>query len=94
MNTNMNLNIRLHPLVRALAVCAALAGLTGCGGGSDADTGPAPVVELGVPGSAMASAEAFSQYAGAAVADESAEPISLAGVEPPVSETAEPVGLN
>lgn len=91
MTTNMN--IPLSPLVRALAVCAALAGLAGCGGGSDADT-PAPVVELGVPGSAMVSAEAFSQYAGAAVADESAEPISLAGVEPPVSETAEPVGLN
>lgn len=89
-----NLNIPLSPLVRALAVCAALAGLAGCGGGSDADTTPAPVVELGVPASAMVSAEAFSQYAGAAVADESAEPISLAAVEPPVSETAEPVGLN
>lgn len=92
MNTNMN--IPLAPLARALAVCAALVGLAGCGGGSDADTTPAPVVELGVPASAMVSAEAFSQYAGATVADESAEPISLAAMEPPVSETAEPVGLN
>lgn len=81
---------------RVLAVCACvgLVGLAGCGSGSDAET-PVPVTDdTVVPVSATASVEAFAAYAGAAVADESAEPLSLVGVDPPVSETDEPVEVS
>ena len=46
-----------------------------------------------VPASAMASPEAFVRYAASLVADDKAEPLELAQLQPPVSETAEPVDL-
>lgn len=76
-----------------LLVCAGLTGLTGCGGGSD-DAATPPVADTSVPASATVSPEAFTVYAGAAVSDDTAEPLSLAGMEPPVSETAEPADVS
>jgi hypothetical protein len=81
------------PLFLVLLVCAGLTGLTGCGGGSSDDSATPPVADTSVP-VAMASSEAFTGYAGAAVSDDTAEPLSLTGMEPPVSETAEPADVS
>lgn len=78
-------------LFLALLLGAAVTGLTGCGGGDSATT---PVADTAVPASATASSEDFARYAGTAVSDDSAEPLSLVGVEPPVSETAEPTEVS
>jgi hypothetical protein len=80
------------PLFLVLLVCAGLTGLTGCGGGGDEAT--TPMADTAVPASATVSSEAFTAYAGATVSDDTAEPLSLAGVEPPVSETAEPAEVS
>lgn len=80
-------------LFRALLAGAVLTGLAGCGGGGDEAAAP-PVVDTAVPTSATVSAQAFTAYAGAAVASETAEPLSLEGVDPPVSETAEPAEVS
>jgi hypothetical protein len=81
-------------LFLVLLVCTGLTGLTGCGGGGDDATTRPPVADTSVPASAMASSEAFTVYAGAAVSDDTTEPLSLAGMEPPVSETAEPADVS
>jgi hypothetical protein len=80
------------PLFLVLLVCAGVTGLTGCGGGGDEST--TPMADTAVPASATVSSEAFTAYAGATVSDDTAEPLSLAGVEPPVSETAEPADVS
>lgn len=92
MTKNLTRTLPGRSLWRALAVCAGLAGLAGCGGGGDEAASPMP--DTAVPVSALASPEAFAAYAGAAAVDESAEPLSLVGVEPPVSETAEPADVS
>lgn len=61
--------------------------LSACGGGDDMVV---PVADA-VPASALASAQAFSAYAGSAPPDDRAEPLGLDSVEPPTSETDEPV---
>ena len=70
--------------------------LAACGGGSGdtaAHAGATVITE--VPASATVSAEAYSGFAStlAAQSDDTAEPIDLAMVVPPTSETAEPVEL-
>jgi hypothetical protein len=80
------------PLFLVLLVCAGVTGLTGCGGGGD--DAPMPVADTAVPASATVSPEAFTAYAGATVSDDTAEPLSLVGMEPPVSETAEPADVS
>ncbi len=68
---------------------AVLLGACGGGGGDAAEEAAARTV----PASAMASPEAFVRYAASLVADDKAEPLELAQLQPPVSETAEPVDL-
>jgi hypothetical protein len=63
--------------------------LSACGGGDD---GTMPATDA-VPANALVSARAFSAYTGALPANDSAEPLSLDGVEPPTSETDEPMDL-
>ena len=70
--------------------------LAACGGGSGDTAAPAgATVITEVPASATVSAEAYSGFAStlAAQSDGTAEPIDLAMVVPPTSETAEPVEL-
>jgi hypothetical protein len=81
-------------LFLVLLVCAGATGLAGCGGGGGGDEATTPVADTAVPASATVSSEAFTAYAGATVSDDTAEPLSLAGMEPPVSETAEPAEVS
>jgi hypothetical protein len=77
----------------SLALLAALA-LAACGG-SDDDAPTAVVADNPgqVPTSATASAAAFSAYVAGLPASDSADPLALTGLVPPVSDTDEPIGL-
>lgn len=70
-----------------VAAMVLLATLSACGGGDDT----VPTVPDQVPASALVSAQAFSTYAGSLPLDDRAEPLSLDGIEPPTSETEEPI---
>ncbi len=79
-------------LVLALAASSIALGLSGCGGGDD-DT---PPVTSQVPASASASVGGFIAYLTALVATspENLEPVDIAAVTPPTSDTTEPEVLN
>ena len=84
---------------RSLALLAgvvATLGLAACGGGGEDGTTGTADGSGAVPDSAFASADAFGSYVStAASADmDTAEPLSLAGIEPPTSDTTEPVPLS
>ncbi|MBL8331174.1 MAG: hypothetical protein JNJ71_20220 [Rubrivivax sp.] len=84
------------PAWRAVLMAPAIAlmlgtGLSACGGDPAPVDTPPPMAEREVPASATASPEAYARYAASATADDSAEPLSVDKVEPPTSETAEPV---
>lgn len=88
--------------MKPLALCAALmlaVGLSACGGGDDAptppptDPTPPPVATNEVPASATASVAAFGQYTGSLPASETAEPLDVDKVTPPVSDSDEPLDL-
>ena len=73
------------PLLAALA--ASCLWLSACGGGGgDVAVAASDVI----PASAAASPEAFTQYASTLNEDDQREPLKLADLEPPTSETAEP----
>lgn len=77
----------------SLALLATLA-LAACGGGDD--DAPTEVVadDPGqVPDSAAATAAAFSAYVARLPASDSANPLALTGLVPPVSDTDEPIAL-
>lgn len=74
--------------VYILALVAA-AGLGACGGGGSFEL-PAPAARE-VPASALASPEAFSRYVGSIAPDDTAEPLRVDQIAPPISETAEPI---
>jgi hypothetical protein len=89
--------MKLHtPRAWAPAVLAALAAtlaLTACGGNDDDGYYAPPVAEAPgtLPASATANAAAFSNYLAALPPSDSAEPLTLGAVVPPVSDTDEPV---
>jgi len=62
--------------------------LAGCGGGHDAS--PPMADPLAVPPGATASPLAFTDYVGSRPADDTADPLRLEGVEPPVTDVDEP----
>ncbi len=76
-----------------LAACVSTLALTACGGNDDEGYPAPPVAEAPgtLPASATATVAAFSNYLAALPASDSAEPLTLGGVVPPVSETDEPV---
>ncbi|MBX3642962.1 MAG: hypothetical protein KF720_07820 [Rubrivivax sp.] len=65
--------------------------LSACGGDDDDVAMPA---DDAVPASALASAQAFSRYVGSLPANDHAEPLSVEGVDPPTSDTDEPIDVN
>ena len=64
--------------------------LSACGGDEDV----AMPADDAVPASALASAQAFSRYVGALPANDHAEPLGVAGIDPPASDTDEPIDVN
>lgn len=78
-----------RPLVLA---CVATLALAACGGDDDHTAGMADDPGQ-VPASATVSATAFSAYAAGLAANDSAEPLLLTGLVPPVSDTEEPISV-
>jgi uncharacterized lipoprotein YmbA len=75
--------------IQAWAVLALTASLAACGGGSPAEP-PAPNQ---VPASATASPAAYSHFAGSVKPSETADPLTVDKVQPPTSETDEPISV-
>lgn len=73
-----------------MSTVAMLGLLGGCGGDDDVAM---PATDQ-VPASALVSAQAFSGYAGSLPPDDRGEPLSLDNIEPPTSETDEPIEVN
>jgi hypothetical protein len=81
--------IKRRPLA---LVCVATLALAGCGGNGDDRHSAAMADTPGqVPASATASAAAFSAYVGGLSASDSAEPLTLTGLVPPVGDADEPI---
>lgn len=71
---------------------AALTGLLLAACGGDGHDGPPPTADpLAVPPAATATPLAFTDYVGSRPPDDTAEPLRLEGVEPPVTDDEEPV---
>ena len=72
---------------------AAASVLAACGGGSNEEATAAAEDATGrVPAGATSSIEAFVGFVGSQAATDQAEPLSLQGTTPPISDTAEPNG--
>jgi ABC-type glycerol-3-phosphate transport system substrate-binding protein len=78
-----------RPMVLAFAASLAL---VACGGDDDHAVGMADGASQ-VPASATVSITAFSAYVAGLAADDSAEPLLLTGLVPPVSDTEEPIAV-
>lgn len=78
-----------RPMVLA---CTASLALVACGGDDDHPVGMADDAGQ-VPASATVSITAFSAYVAGLAADDSAEPLMLTGLVPPVSDTEEPIAV-
>lgn len=74
----------------APAVLATLA-LTACGGSDEIYLPPVAEDPTMVPASATANAAAFSNYVASLPANDSADPLTVSALVPPVSDTDEPV---
>lgn len=81
----------MNKLMKIAAITTPLL-LAACGGG-DGDLTP-PVATNEVPANAMASPTAFSHYVGSLAADDQAEPLDVDRIDPPASETEEPIDVN
>jgi hypothetical protein len=82
---------------RSYSLTAVLAAslLAACGGSSDSHTEPTdPQAGATVPASATASPQAFSQFVASLAENNQAEPLDLDAVQPPTSETEEPIDLS
>ena len=77
-------------------VAAAAACLAGCGGGGGGDSSPPPSPTAGVYASASQSVQGFIDYLIALtnIAADSDEPVSIAAVVAPTSESDEPLALH
>lgn len=65
--------------------------LAACGGGGEGEAAKPVAQATALPAAATDSAEAFARYAALVDQDDRAEPFSLEGVEPPTSDTTEPI---
>ncbi len=76
------------------ACASALVLLSACGGSSDPVVeAPPAAADNTVPASATATPLAFSQYSGSLTSDDRAEPLDIEQVQPPASETEEPIDV-
>lgn len=85
-------------LVAAMPLLALLAaGLAGCNGGDSqgmaAAPAPPPAMVTSVPPDALASVPAFIGFMSALAPDETHEPLSVAPVAPPLSDSDEPQAI-
>ena len=87
--------MKLHTQrIWAPAVLAVLA-LTACGGGyEEIDVPPVAEDPTMVPASATANATAFSNYVATRPASDSADPLTVTALVPPISDTDEPVAVS
>jgi hypothetical protein len=76
-----------------LLVCAATLALAACGGNDDQHAEGMAEDPGQVPASATVSATAFSAYVAGLPTSESTEPLTLAGLVVPLSETEEPIAV-
>jgi hypothetical protein len=81
-------------LKRSAIVASLLLSLAACGGGSSSPDPVPPAAANEVPASATASTMAYSAYAGSVAPSESSDPLSVAKVTAPTSETDEPIEVN
>lgn len=65
--------------------------LAACGGGGSSVAVDPTIGGSDVPASAVASPQAYTAYVGSLPPDDTAEPLRLEGVEPPTTDTEEPV---
>jgi hypothetical protein len=87
-------NPRITGRLRGLLLAAAAAvALSACGGGSDPPA-PEPQPLTQIPDSALASAEAYTDFALGLAPSDTTEPLSAANVDTaPVSDTTEPIDV-
>lgn len=83
-----------HPLLPRPALLALMAtslALAACGG--DSDVVEVPQAPATVPAAALASPQALVDWSQMQPASDTAEPLDLAGVTPPLSDSDEPAAL-
>ena len=85
----------MKTFITSLAALGAAALLAACGGGgSGGGSGDAPAeMDDPMPASVTASPEALAQYVAALPEDDRREPMNVAGLVLPTSETAEPAAV-
>ena len=81
----------IHSLVAAVLAAGLL---TACWDDSDNVSVPTPPVAGTVPASATASSQAYSQFIASLAEDNLGEPLDIDNVQPPVSETEEPIDVS
>ncbi|HEX4387035.1 MAG TPA: hypothetical protein VH109_00245 [Steroidobacteraceae bacterium] len=85
------------PLVAAPPLLALLAALAGCNGGDSQGMAAAPMPQSATPSSvpagALASVPAFIGFVAELAPDETHEPLSVASVAPPLSDSDEPQAI-
>jgi ABC-type glycerol-3-phosphate transport system substrate-binding protein len=74
------------------SLLAAAAALAACGGGGDAP--PVAVDDRSVPASATAAPAACTGFVGMLAPDDTAEPLIVEGLQPPVSDEDEPLPVS
>lgn len=85
--------MKLNTLRSWAPAVLALVALTACGGNDDIDLPPVAEDPTMVPASATANATAFSNYVASLPANDSADPLTVSALVPPVSDTDEPVAV-
>lgn len=76
-----------------MAALAAGLVLAGCGGGGSGGDTPAAEPLRAVPASALVSPRAYTEFTGSLLPVDTETGLSVAGIEPPVTEREEPIAV-